>query len=89
MSKLKRNYSKVKILKPKAGYSRFKVFGMVFRYRDQDVRPTAFRFDEYILTEYGAIAECDDNRRYVVHFHRIKGKYVPFDIESYRGWNWW
>lgn len=72
MRKPKRNFSKVKILKPKAGYSHFKVFGRVFRYREQDVRPTAFWFNEYIMTEYGAIAECDDNKCYVVHFHRKK-----------------
>ena len=89
MRKLKRNFSKVKMLKPKDGYNRFKVFGRVFQYREQDVKPTAFLFHNDILTEYEVVTECDDNRLYVVHFHRIKGEYVPFNIESYRGWNWW
>ena len=73
---------RVKELKPKDGYNRFKFMGKVFRYREEDIFVLYHDpFGEYV-TEYGAVVNCEDGRTYDVVFRKRNGEYVPFSISD-------
>ena len=85
--KNKRLYRKYKTKepKPKDGYSRFKLMGKVFRYREEDIHIERKSFSGDELVEYGAMALDENGFRYDVSFWKRNGKYVPFAIcDRYR-----
>lgn len=73
---------KVKELKPKDGYNRFKLMGKVFRYREEDVHIVSWNLLCRDGLLYGSIALDEDGMKYDVEFIKRNGKYCIFSVSE-------